>query len=245
MHRTRDRLLLALAVAALAAVLIPPVATQAARYVWVEAVQFSIMALVFPALFVISAPWHVIGLGRFTERIAERRRQRNPETAITDAVAATGWVSRLGSDRLRVSVAVLIAIGLEIAWRTPPAVNRLASDRWLGFVEAGTLIAAGVAVWLELVESRPLRVRAARPIRIAVAAVSMWAVWVLGYLLGLAHSDWYRAYAHSAGHGISPAADQQLAAWVMWIVPACAFIPVKFTNLIEWLRSEDRRGPSL
>ena len=43
-----------------------------------------------------------------------------------------------------------------------------------------------------------------------------------------------------AGHGLSAAADQQLAVAIMWAVPALCFPPVIYCMVITWLRdSED------
>ena len=119
------------------------------------------------------------------------------------------------------------------------AVDALARHRWLVLVEAATLVAVGVGLWLELVESPPLVPRLPRPGRVALAAVSMWTVWILAYLVGLSHASWYPAYPHHAGTGFSLSADQQLTTGMMWFVSACAFIPVVYWNLIRWLQSEE------
>ncbi len=67
----------------------------------------------------------------------------------------------------------------------------------------------------------------------------MWAIWVLAYALGMSHSDWYPAYQHVAGHGLSLIADQEIAAGVTWGVTGCCFIPLIIWNLLEWLRSDE------
>ncbi len=69
-------------------------------------------------------------------------------------------------------------------WRTPVGVNALARHPWLVVVEAVTLVPLGMGLWLELVESPPLTPRLSRPHRVALAAVSMWTIWVLAYLVG-------------------------------------------------------------
>jgi cytochrome c oxidase assembly factor CtaG len=76
-------------------------------------------------------------------------------------------------------------------------------------------------------------------VRIAVAAVSMWTIWVLAYLVAMSPHDWYRAYHHMSGHGLSLAADQQIAAGVLWFLAASCFVPLIFWNLLQWLRSEE------
>jgi cytochrome c oxidase assembly factor CtaG len=102
-----------------------------------------------------------------------------------------------------------------------------------------TLLVAGIGIWLELVESPPLVPRLSRPNRVALAAVCMWTIWILAYLVGLSHVAWYHAYLHHPGQGLSLSADQQLTTGTMWLVSGCAFIPVIFWNLVRWLQSEE------
>jgi len=203
----------------LVVVLVPPVSGWARSYEWVQAIQFATLGVAVPALLVMGAPWRIAGLGHVSSRISEARR-RHPEPA--RAVAFT--------------LAELCGL---VAWRTPAAVNWLAGGAWRALVEAGVLLLVGIGYWLELVESPPCSPRSTRPVRMAVAAAGMWTIWVLAYLVGLSHADWYRSYHHVTGTGLSLAADQQVTTGVLWAISACAFIPVIFWNLVVWLRSEE------
>jgi cytochrome c oxidase assembly factor CtaG len=124
-------------------------------------------------------------------------------------------------------------------------VNALHSHPWLVFVEALSLLVVGVFLWTELIESEPFRPRLARPFRIALAAVSMWSIWVLAYFVALSHSAWYRSYPHHAGTGISLSADQQLSAGVLWFASGTAFISLIFFNLFRWLKEEEDSDDAL
>jgi cytochrome c oxidase assembly factor CtaG len=138
--------------------------------------------------------------------------------------------------------AVLFAgcfLAVMILWRTPLGVNGIVRHPWLVLLEAVTLTPAGVFLWLELVESLPLVPRLTRPHRIAMAAVCMWTIWVMAYLVGLSHGSWYTAFAHHAGGGLSVSADQQLTTGVIWLISGCAFVPLVFWNLFRWLQSEE------
>jgi cytochrome c oxidase assembly factor CtaG len=232
------RLLLLLIGAAVVfiACLVPPCSTYARRYEFVEALQFSLLAVAVPALVVAGSPWRRLGLAshppvehtqlgtppgslRWLDEMA-RGRRRHPEPVRSAAFAA-------------------LFLGVVVLWRIPPSVNSLVRHPWLVGVEAVSLLVVGVCLWLELVESPPLSPRLSRPNRVALAAVSMWAVWVLAYLVGLSHGSWYQAYSHQPGEGLSLAADQQLTTGVMWLAFGGAFIPVIFSNLIRWLQSEE------
>jgi len=231
--------LLALAVLLLLACLLPPVATWARRYESVEAVQFTLLAVVVPALLVLGAPWRLLGLAT-----------RHPVPTDEDGVPVDGDeklkpVDRLARGRRRhpesirtVGFALAYMAGV-ILWRIPAAVDALARHRWMVVVEAVTLGAVGVGLWLELVESPPLVPRLSRPSRVALAAVSMWTIWVMGYLVAMSRASWYPAYVHHAGSGLSLAADQQLGTVMIVVISGCAFVPVVYGNLIRWLQSEE------
>jgi len=199
--------------------LAPPFATAARHHDWAAALQFTTFAVVVPGLVVIGAPWRLLGLGRAAAALSEARR-RHPERA--RSVAITG--------------VTLVAV---TAWRTPPAVDFLARQGWAVALEALTLVASGVGLWLECAPSPPLAPRSPRPMRIAMATLVMWAIWVLAYAMGMSHGDWYPAYQHLAGHGLSLIADQEIAAGLTWGVTGCCFIPLSIWNLVEWLRSDD------
>jgi cytochrome c oxidase assembly factor CtaG len=200
-------------------VLVPPLSSSARRYDWAEALQFTVLALVGPGLFVAGAPWERIGLGRVATALAEARRRH--------------------LERLRAVALVGAALACMVAWRLPAAVDRLHSGGWPLGVEVLSLSVAGTVLCLECVTSPPLVPRSTRPIRIALCALSMWTIWVLAYLVAMSNANWYRAYDTIGSNGLRPAIDQQIAAGIMWGISASCFIPLIFWNLLQWLRSEE------
>ncbi len=220
--RIRPWLALAGAVAA-AAVLLPPGRTAALHDVWAQALQFAVLAVAAPALIVLGAPWRLgrrpaglAGPGRLADRIASARSHRGG--------AARGWL-------------VLVAfLAISMAWRLPVAVNAMVRHPVLVAVEAVTLLAAGGALWLELVESPPMLPRISKPQRALSAALPMWAIWASAYVMGFSRTAWFTALTHVPGHGLSAVADQQVAAGVLWAIPAVCFVPVVYFSMITWLR---------
>lgn len=235
-HRLRV-LLAALAAALLVTALVPPLSTLARRVEVFEALQFALLAIGVPAVVVLSAPWRWLGLAarsvgatdtegvvvlegpRIADRVTARRR-RHPEVA-----RSLGYLA--------------LDTAVVVAWRVPTSVDALARHGWLSLVEALTLMAGGIGLWLELLDSPPFVARLARPARIAVAAIAMWTIWVTAYLVGLSNASVYRAYDHVAGHQLSLSADQSLTTGILWLTSLCAFLPVIFSNLALWLRSDE------
>jgi cytochrome c oxidase assembly factor CtaG len=221
----RGRSWLALAaIVLILGMLLPPVGTYARQYALAQALQYVLFAVAVPALLVLGSPWRLVPLrrpgancGRPPGLAYDLTRPRRP-----------------GAARAVVVLAAFVA--LVIAWRVPVLLSALARDRGLAVAELVTLAAAGSALWLELVPSPPLLPGLSRPQRAAMAAASMWAIWVLAYITGMSKAAWPAAYSHATGHGLSSAADQQFAVAVMWAVPALCFAPVIYAMIIAWLR---------
>jgi len=203
-------------------VLVPPVGTEARRYVFAQAAQFAVLAVVVPALIVLGAPWR---FGTAGSRLAR------------------AW-SRAPAPFPRASIAILLGfIAIALAWRLPACVNALVRYPALTVAEAVTLIGAGCALWLELVESPPLRPRISRPLRAAFAALPMWSIWASAYVMGFSRATWFTALARRGG--LSTVADQQIAAALLFAIAGLAFVPVVCVSLITWLRDTARPGDEL
>ncbi len=217
---------------------IPPILSWARDYEFVQAVQFCLFAVAVPCLIVKGAAWSLFGSSGSEPAVYDLE-----GTAL--ATPATRWFDRL-AERLNARrghglvVALLVVfIAQAIAWRSTPVVDALVRNPWLSTVESLCLVGFGVPLWLELVQSPPFRPRATRPYRIGVAAVAMWTIWVIAYLTAMSPKPWYRAFHQSARPLLSLAADQQLTTGLMWFMAGAAFMPVVFSNLNQWLKSED------
>ena len=202
--------------------LLPPGGTAARHYVFVQAVQFGALAVAAPALIVLGAPW----------RLAVAMTPARWRNVAGRVANARSHQTRDG----RVWLPLVAFIAVALAWRLPVAVDALVRYPALAAAEAVTLLAAGCALWLELVESPPLLPRISRPLRAAFAALPMWAIWASAYIMGFSDSAWFSALAHPAGHGLTTIADQEIAVSLLWAIPALCFAPVVYASLITWLR---------
>ncbi len=242
-HESRRLLSLVAAAVLFVVCFLPPLASWSRRYEFAEALVFGLLAVAVPALVVAGAPWRRL-------RLADRSAPSD-EALMTTPVGDLRPVDRLALGRRRhleivrtVAFAILF-LGVAVLWRIPLTVDALRHHPWLLPIEALMLVATGIGLWCELIESPPLVPRLSRPHRIALAAISMWTIWVLAYLVGMAHGSWYTAYPHYAGRGLSTSADQQLTTGVLWFVSGCAFIPVVYWNLMRWLQAEENPDDEL
>ena len=191
------------------------------------AIQFSLLAIVLPALVTVGAPWRLLGLAgngspdmppRIVDRMADHRRRHR---------------------ELPWSLAFIAAdLCVVVAWHAPGAVAAVAQHGWLVPLEGATLLVFGVGLWLELVTSPPLAPRSGYLRRAVLAAFVMWAFWILAYVVGLSNHDFYRNF-HHVGGGLSAAADQQIASAVLWFFAAAAFVPLIFWNALLWLKTDE------
>lgn len=223
--------LAAAGLAAVAVCLVPPVATLAQRYVVAESVQFTVFAMVAPALVVLGAPWRLLRLSR-------------PD-------GAGGPLDRLAAARtqqrsfLRAGVFLMVFGAVSLGWRLPPVMDALARQPALMLAEMVTLLATGVALWLELLGSPPLAPRLPRPQRAAVAALAMWFTWAVAYVIGFHNGAVFTAYGSVPGRAISLIADQELAVAVIWAIAGLCFVPVVIVTMMGWLSGGGDAGEEL
>jgi cytochrome c oxidase assembly factor CtaG len=207
--------------------LVPPLSSAARTTDYAAALQFSLLAIVVPALVALGAPWRLVGLAgggapgeapRLVDRIADRRR-RHRELPWSLVFIGCG-------------------LGAAVAWRVPVMVAAVAHHGWVALIEGASLLVFGLGLWLELVASPPLDPRSGHLRRAVLAAFVMWAFWILAYVVGLSAHDIYRNFHHTAG-GLSAAADQQIASALLWFVASAAFVPVIFWNALRWLQTDE------
>jgi cytochrome c oxidase assembly factor CtaG len=218
--------------------LVPPLSTLARRYLFVESFQFSLFAMVCPALIVLGAPWRRL-----------RRSRRWDGTHPGTSGTAPRLLGRLAASQdrrssfLRGMVFLVVFAGVSLAWRVPPVLDALARHPGLVAAEAVTLLAAGIGLWLGLVRSAPLASRLTGAQRAVIAALAMWSTWIAAYALGFSSQPLVHAYAGGSGLGV--VADQEIAVFLVWAVAGVCFVPVIFAGLFSWLRDGGDIGDEL
>ena len=217
------------------AILVPPLSTLARRYLFVESFQFSLLAMVCPALIVLGAPWRRLRRARRGDDTPRRKSGALPRLAPRLAASPDRWPAFL-----RGGVFLVVFIGVSLAWRVPPVLDALARHPGLVAAEAITLLAAGIGLWLWLVRSPSPAPPLSGGQRAAIAALAMWSTWIAAYALGFSSQPLVHAYAGDSGLGI--VADQEIAVFLVWGVAGVCFVPVIFAGLFSWLKDSDDIG---
>lgn len=251
-------LLVRLAVAVWVVAFVDPVWGLARGYAVGQALQAALFAVAVPVLLVLGGPWAAFA-GVTGRPLPQVRRARPTLIAVGagSGLASGAGLSRGANSRgakvrpsgqRRGSWKAWLALGLFVAsvsvWRTPLAVDSVQRVPLLVVAEAVWLCGGGVLLWLELVGSGPLSPRCERPVRMGIAAVAMWSVWIMGFVLGFSQTPWYGAYVHR-GNPVSGMVDQEMTAALLFLTGVAAFVPLIFSTLITWLRSQDDTDEAL
>ena len=216
--------------------LVSPMGYFSYRFIWVRDLQDVVLAIGAPALIVFGAPW--LPLGRGLGLSGRLHRQRPGVAATTsDKQAAAGS----GSARWR---AVPIGVTLAFcviwwAWHVPALFDAALRNPLIYAAEVVTYLGVGIAFWLQLVDSRPLRPRSVPLRRVALLLGAAASGTVLGLIRVFSPGLAYPAYLGFRHHVLGVVADQQVGGAVLWVIPLVPFSVVAVSLVIRWLNDEE------
>jgi cytochrome c oxidase assembly factor CtaG len=234
-HRDRDerRLRAAAFYAGLLAIVLAldtPLDPLADKLFVAHMTQHLLLLVVAAPLIVISAPWL-----RLWQPLPLGLRR-----TVAKSVARGGWAAplrALGRLLARPVPAWLFFNAVFVAWHVPTLYDATLSNEALHGFEHATFLVGGLLFWLQVVDSPPVRARLAYGARAVYVTAALLVSWVLAVVLALASNPLYGAYAHLAQRtaGLSPLADQQLAAGTMWVPGSVPFTIAIVWALYRWL----------
>ena len=210
----RHRLLAALALAILAAVLSPPVEEVVDASLTAHMGQHLVLVVVVAPLLALADP---IGFGPFSTVDRLRPVRRTARRALGRPAVVAGVVA--------------VALVVMSVWHLPGPYVAAVDDPFVHLVEHASLLLAAVPVWMVVVAAP--RVRRRFPV-VALAALAAWAVHgvALGMALSFSTSAWYGPRWSLA--------DQQATGALLWglggLVPILAAVVV----VGRWLHRQER-----
>jgi cytochrome c oxidase assembly factor CtaG len=206
------------------------------RFIWVRDLQDVVLAIVAPALIVFGAPWRPLGRGlRLGGRLRRQRRGAAGTTGDRQAAAGSG-PARWQAVPILATVAFCV---IWWAWHVPALFDAAIRDPLIYAAEVVTYLGVGVAFWLQLADSRPLRPRAAPLNRVPLILGAAASCTVLGLIRVFSPGLAYPAYLGFRHHVLSVVADQQVGGAVLWVIPLVPFSILAVTLVIGWLNDED------
>jgi putative membrane protein len=215
-ERTRERRLRSLwfysGLAVLLIAVESPIDYWADSYFMVHMVQHLLLMFAAPTLVVAGAPWQPL-LDALPGRSGR---------SVTREVMTGGWSRPLrwiGGVFLRPWVAVFCFNLVMVVWHIPApfdlAETNSAVHIWLMH---GSFFAVGVLFWLQFIPSPPFRRRMPLFSRAAALLATNAVMIVIAMSLSiLATHSLYPVYDHVPGVSLSPFADQQIGAAILWV----------------------------
>ena len=221
---------------------VSPIGYWSYRFIWVRNFQDVILTIAAPALIVLGAPWLPLrrGLGL---AVRDRRAAGAPgaprEPGGSDA-AGRDWSP--GWPALPIVVTVMFC-AVWWVWHLPGPFDAAVRSPAVYALEMITYLAAGILMWLQLVESPPLRPQLPPLRRIALVLVLAASGTVLGLIRAYGPGVAYPAYLDSGRSVAAVVSDQQAGGAILWVIPLIPLSILAVGLATRWL-SEEESEPS-
>lgn len=213
----------------LAISILSPIMYWSMVYLWMHILFHILVMLAAPPLIAYSKPWRIMEAG-----VPERFRPLLQ--GLLTLAKGDGLYSRFIRILTSPALALTYFVATMVAWFIPQMMTWAVDNKYAMLVMHLTFITSGMLFFTQLIDSDPYRSRVAHPVKrmgmIAVAAITSW---LLAMFMGFAPHPWYPVYWQIQGKTMSPMADQQVAASLLWVLCMEPLIYSAYYNIKLWI----------
>jgi putative membrane protein len=213
-----------------------PLTRLAEQRFWAHMLQHVLLMVGVAPLVVLGAPW--LPLWRALPLTVRRR-----GAGLFADGKSFAWL-RGSLVRIVAPIPAFVLFNVDLGlWHVPYFYDLTLRNGAVHAVEHLSFALLGVLFWIQLIDSPPFHARLQPFMRAIYATAGSATSWVLALVLALATKPIY-PLQHVGHRGLSPLADQQVAAGMMIGPGSVPYAIVVFYWLYVWLASEDpqRRG---